>query len=126
MRMRMHGDPYRKLARAVVIRAALDYVLLRYPGGSQSELLEWLRSEAGDRTSRRRCSSKTDPRSAPGASELEEWQRQQVADIGRFFANGGEELAKAVGCYDVIDKARGDIDHNRIWVALNRYTRWQE
>ncbi len=122
----MHGDPYRRLARAVIMRAALDYVLLRYPHSSRRELLEWLRSEAGDRTSRRRRSPKGHLRPVPSASAFEEWQRQQVAEIGRFFANGGDDLAMAAGCYDVIDKARGHISHNRIWVALNRYTRWEK
>lgn len=105
--MRVNSKPYRSLARAIVIRAVLDSILLRFPGTARRELLEWFRSERRDR--------------APKKLAIEKWQRKQAAAIRRFFADGGTDLAKRADCYDVVEKARRPIDHNRIWVVLHRH-----
>ncbi len=124
MRVRTQDQAYRSLARAVVMRAALDYMMLRFPRSSRRELLLWFHSQGRPRAA---------GGLAPTESEYKAWQRRQVAALGLFFDDRGEDLAKATGCYEVIEKAYGRIDSNRMWVMLNRnrpggvkHWRWQK
>ncbi len=102
----MRRERYRKLARAVVVRAALDYVILRFPRASSIDLADWLRSEH--------------KYAKPTRSAMTAWRRKQVAAIKYFFDDCGRDLAIQGGCRDVIEKARGELNRNHVWQVFQR------
>lgn len=101
------ADNYARLARAVVVQAALDMVALRYDRSARPYLIDWFRQELRD---------------GDCAHEMTFacWLTARWTEVSTYLSDGGGDLATVTGVYDLAYKARGKCHPYRVWKAFRQ------